>query len=103
MFIMKIKQVSQISWLFYSLNAIVIPLYFSYIDEGSNSFNWIQNPADWVGLILYVLAILLGQLFVEQKLFSNRKYKILLSMLVGTILGFIVLFLMYLLIYLVFA
>lgn len=98
---MKIKDVSKISWLFYSLNAIGVNLYFSYIDEGANSFNWIQNEGDWLTFLVYALSILFGQVVVEKKLFSKYKYKIALSMLVGTTLGYLTLFLVFLILYLI--
>ena len=74
----------------------------TYVDEGLNSFEWMNNPLDWISFIVYVLGILLGQILLEKKILKrySGKGKVMLSAFGGIAIGIPVAFIFFLIVYL---
>ena len=51
-------------------------LILSFIDEGANSFEWMNNSLDWISFFAYVVAIFLGQILFERKILKNYTGKV---------------------------
>jgi len=77
--------------LLYLSTSVLFILVVSFIDEGANSFEWMNNPLDWISFFAFVGAIFLGQVLVEKIILKNytAKGKTLISILGGIVLGFL--------------
>ena len=77
--------------LLYLSTSVLFILVVSFIDEGANSFEWMNNPLDWISFFAFVVAIFLGQVLVEKIILKNytAKGKTLISILGGIVLGFL--------------
>jgi len=81
--------------LLYLSTSVLFILVGSFIDEGVNSFEWMNNPLDWISFFAFVGSIFLGQVLVEKRILKNytAKGKTLISILGGIVLGFLSFFL----------
>ena len=81
--------------LLYLSTSILFIFIVSFLDEGANNFEWMNNPLDWISFFAFVVAIFFGQYFFENKILKNYpvKGKVLISILGGIILGIIIFFL----------
>ena len=77
--------------LLYLSTSVLFILVISFIDEGVNSFEWMNNPLHWISFFAFVVAISLGQVLVEKRILKNKtaKGKTLISILGGIVLGFL--------------
>ena len=75
--------------LLYLSTSVLFILVVSFIDEGANSFEWMNNPLDWISFFAFVGAIFLGQVLVEKIILKNytAKGKTLISIIGGVVLG----------------
>ena len=76
--------------LYLSVSNVLI-LLASFIDEGENSFKWMNNPLNWISFFAFVRVIFLGQVLVEKRILKNytAKGKTLISVLGGFVIGFL--------------
>ena len=75
--------------LIYLSSSLLLILVVSFIDEGANCFEWMNNSLDWISFFAYVVAIFLGQILFERKILKNYtgKGKIIMSILGGITVG----------------
>ena len=70
-------------------SSILITLFLFYIDEGYYNFKWAKNSLNWIFFLMYMVPILLGQLFISK--FIPKKFTLLenavLSIFFGSTLG----------------
>ena len=80
--------------LLYLSTSVLFILVGSFIDEGVNSFEWMNNPLDWISFFAFVVAIFLGQVLVEKIILKNytAKGKTFISILGGIVLGLLCFF-----------
>ena len=80
--------------LLYLSTSVLFILVVSFIDEGANSFEWMNNPLDWISFFAFVGAIFLGQVLVEKIILKNytAKGKTFISILGGIVLGLLCFF-----------
>ena len=78
--------------LLYLSTSILFIFIVSFLDEGANNFEWMNNPLDWISFFAFVVAIFFGQYFFENKILKNYpvKGKVLISILGGIIIFFLV-------------
>lgn len=62
--------------LIYLSSSLLLILVVSFIDEGANSFEWMNNSLDWISFFAYVVAIFLGQILFERKILKNYTGKV---------------------------
>ena len=76
--------------LLYLSTSLIFILIVSFLDEGANNFEWMNNPLDWISFFAFVVAIFLGQILFEKRILKNYavKGKVLISILGGILLGF---------------
>jgi len=75
--------------LLYLSTSILFIFIASFLDEGAYSFEWMNNPLDWISFFAFVAATFLGQILFEKRILKNYdvKAKVLISIVGGIILG----------------
>lgn len=67
--------------------AVLLCLFFGYIDEGYNNFNWMADLDNWIAFAMYFLILYGGQLLFSKVLLKNLNGwgNVLLSIIGGTV------------------
>ncbi len=58
-------------WLVFIGSSLLLTLFLFYIDEGYYSFAWARQPGAWFVLMVYLAAMLSGQLLFYKVLLKN--------------------------------
>ncbi|MBW1295066.1 hypothetical protein [Aquimarina litoralis] len=70
-------------------SSILITLFLFFIDEGSYSFQWTEEPLVLIVFAIYAISIFLSQLLISKVFLKNSRSskKIVLSILIGSVMG----------------